>query len=228
MLDNGTRTSHKERRGERRNRYRRLGSLCAVPGFRLHPRLPSPVASHASYWRRHGSGSSSHIVVLRIIGLRTHVPHNASPPWWQPIAFKNGPCVPRGLRQPAEPPRSEDRRSSISAPRPARRISRSLRYELHQRTGTDSFGNTGARPFMNSPHCPTRQLEWHKTRDVTRAEVEAVTSAPQQVVRGHAGVLVAQSRLRGGLLRVPFVEVEGCRKIVTLYWTSQVARYWED
>lgn len=77
-------------------------------------------------------------------------------------------------------------------------------------------------------HARTRQLDWHKTRDVTRAEVEAVISAPQQIVRGHAGVRAAQSRLRGGPLRVPFVEVEERRKIVTLYWTSQVARYWED
>lgn len=40
--------------------------------------------------------------------------------------------------------------------------------------------------------------------------------------------LVAQARIRKGLLRVPFVEIEGKRKILTVYWTSKVERYWKE
>ena len=79
-----------------------------------------------------------------------------------------------------------------------------------------------------SKHARQRQKEWYRQRGITWEDVEAVVRAPEQVATGHAGLLVAQSHLDGGLLRVPFVEVEGRRKIVTLYWTSQLERYWED
>ena len=29
------------------------------------------------------------------------------------------------------------------------------------------------------------------------------------------------------LLRVPFVEIEGRRKVLTVYWTSKIERYWK-
>ena len=58
------------------------------------------------------------------------------------------------------------------------------------------------------------------------SKLKTVVIAPVQIVAGHAGLQVAQSRMDEGLLRVPFFEVEGTRKIVTVYWTSQITRYW--
>jgi len=43
-----------------------------------------------------------------------------------------------------------------------------------------------------------------------------------------SNVLVAQAKTRNGLLRVPFVEIEGNRKVLTVYWTSKVERYWKE
>jgi len=40
--------------------------------------------------------------------------------------------------------------------------------------------------------------------------------------------LVAQVRRANGLLRVPFVEVTEGRKILTVYWTSKVEKYWRE
>ena len=36
------------------------------------------------------------------------------------------------------------------------------------------------------------------------------------------------ARRGNGLLRVPFVEAEGERKILTVYWTSKVEKYWRE
>ena len=51
---------------------------------------------------------------------------------------------------------------------------------------------------------------------------------PEQIVPGDRTALVAQNRRGNGLLRVPFVEEEETRKVLTVYWTSRVDRYWED
>ncbi len=48
---------------------------------------------------------------------------------------------------------------------------------------------------------------------------------PEQVVPGDREALVAQTRRGSGLLRVPFVEVEAGRKILTVYWTSRLEKY---
>ena len=77
-------------------------------------------------------------------------------------------------------------------------------------------------------HAEMRLLEWSRLKNITRAEVEANVEKPDQIVKGHEGLQVAQSARGEGLLRIPFAEAEGGRKIVTLYWTSQVARYWEE
>lgn len=45
---------------------------------------------------------------------------------------------------------------------------------------------------------------------------------------GDQDALVAQARKGNGLLRVPFVEVEGNRKVLTIYWTSKVEKYWKE
>lgn len=77
-------------------------------------------------------------------------------------------------------------------------------------------------------HAEERQQEWQKKKGITRQEVEAVLTNPEQVVAGDLETRVAQSRVRHGLLRVPFVELEGARKVLTVYWTSKVAKYWQE
>jgi len=41
-------------------------------------------------------------------------------------------------------------------------------------------------------------------------------------------VLIAQSRNRDGLLRVLFIQEGDARKIITVYWTSKVEKYWKE
>jgi len=75
-------------------------------------------------------------------------------------------------------------------------------------------------------HAQERQQEWEKKRGVTRQEVEDVLKDPEQIVPGDRDVLVAQAKRGEGLLRVPFVELEGKRRVLTVYWTSRVEKYW--
>ena len=77
-------------------------------------------------------------------------------------------------------------------------------------------------------HAEGRQKEWAKRRGITRKEVQALLINPGQIVPGDQDTLVAQVKRKGGLLRVPFVEAEGKRKILTVYWTSRVKRYWKE
>jgi hypothetical protein len=76
-------------------------------------------------------------------------------------------------------------------------------------------------------HARDRQKEWHKQLGVTEEEVEELLRNPAQVVPGDRNVLVAQARRGTGLLRVPFVDAGGSRKVVTIYWTSRVEKYWK-
>ncbi|MBS4033319.1 MAG: DUF4258 domain-containing protein [Ignavibacterium sp.] len=77
-------------------------------------------------------------------------------------------------------------------------------------------------------HAEERQSEWEKTLGLTKAEVENVLSSPQQVVRGDLDDFVAQSKNRSGLLRVPFRQIDNDRKVITVYWTSKVEKYWKE
>jgi hypothetical protein len=77
-------------------------------------------------------------------------------------------------------------------------------------------------------HSEERQKEWQKKLGITRQEVEQMLTNPEQIVSGDQGAWVAQSRKANGLLRIPFIEVEGNRKILTVYWTSKIERYWKD
>lgn len=77
-------------------------------------------------------------------------------------------------------------------------------------------------------HAEDRQREWEKRLEITREEVENVIRSPEQIVPGDQTILVAQSRRGKGLLRVAFEEIEEGRKIVTLYWTSKVEKYWKE
>ena len=58
-------------------------------------------------------------------------------------------------------------------------------------------------------------------------EVEAILSNPEQVVPGDMDALVAQTRILNGLLRIPFAEIGESRKVLTVYWTSKVEKYWK-
>ena len=77
-------------------------------------------------------------------------------------------------------------------------------------------------------HAQERQDEWRKRLGITRQEVEDLVKTPEQVVSGDLDTLVAQARRGDGLLRVPFIKVNGGRKILTVYWTSKVEKYWRE
>jgi len=77
-------------------------------------------------------------------------------------------------------------------------------------------------------HAEERQEEWQKKAGITRQQVENLLRDPEQVVPGDLEALVAQARRGKGLLRVPFVETERGRKILTVYWTSKVEKYWRE
>jgi hypothetical protein len=77
-------------------------------------------------------------------------------------------------------------------------------------------------------HAEERQQKWQTKLGVMREEVEEVLRHPGQLVAGDQGALIAQSRRSGGLLRIPFLSVGEDRKILTVYWTSRIERYWKD
>jgi hypothetical protein len=77
-------------------------------------------------------------------------------------------------------------------------------------------------------HAEERQQEWQTKLGVTREEVEEDLRHPEQIVAGDQSALIAQSRRDDGLLRVPFLSVGEDRKILTVYWTSRIGRYWKD
>ncbi|BFU90059.1 MAG: hypothetical protein NTAFB01_12460 [Nitrospira sp.] len=76
-------------------------------------------------------------------------------------------------------------------------------------------------------HASDRQKEWERKLGITRQEVEALVRDPTQSVPGDGGIVVAQGRRGAGLLRVPCLEAEGNRKILTVYWTSKTDKYWK-
>lgn len=77
-------------------------------------------------------------------------------------------------------------------------------------------------------HAEERQGEWEKKLGISRQEVEDLVSNPKQIVHGDMNAFVAQIKYRNGLLRVPFIEIGDKRKILTLYWTSKLEKYWEE
>jgi hypothetical protein len=56
---------------------------------------------------------------------------------------------------------------------------------------------------------------------------ETIVTQPQQIVTEDE-VLVAQSIRGNGLLRVVFADIGNTRRIITLYWTNQINRYWQE
>ena len=76
-------------------------------------------------------------------------------------------------------------------------------------------------------HAYERQKQWQLKLGITRKEVEDVIKNPEQVIVGDSEIKIAQSKRGNGLLRVAFKDVEGICKIITLYWTSKVGKYWK-
>jgi hypothetical protein len=76
-------------------------------------------------------------------------------------------------------------------------------------------------------HAEERQQQWQQRLEITREEVEMVLTNPQQIVI-EDDVMVAHSQRGNGLLRVVFVEIGNTKRILTLYWTNQVKRYWQE
>lgn len=77
-------------------------------------------------------------------------------------------------------------------------------------------------------HATARQQEWEQRKGITRQDVETVIQSPEQIVPDDPPVEIAQSRYDDGLLRVPFVDDDQQRRLITVYWTSQVKRYWQE
>ncbi|MCX7634941.1 MAG: hypothetical protein N2Z74_04270 [Syntrophales bacterium] len=76
-------------------------------------------------------------------------------------------------------------------------------------------------------HAEERQKEWEKKLFITKEVIEALLRSPEQIVSGDMNVLIAQTKVGGGLLRVPFIDMESGRKVLTVYWTSKVEKYWK-
>ncbi len=76
-------------------------------------------------------------------------------------------------------------------------------------------------------HAEDRQREWERKLGITRQEVEETLKDPEQIVPGDLNAMVVQTRRGQGVLRVPFVEEEGNRKVLTVYWSSKVEKYWK-
>ncbi len=77
-------------------------------------------------------------------------------------------------------------------------------------------------------HAEERQKEWEKKRGITRQEVEKVLNKPGQLVAGDRDIRIAQSKVRQGILRVLFREIDADRKVITVYWTSKLEKYWRE
>ena len=77
-------------------------------------------------------------------------------------------------------------------------------------------------------HAEDRQKEWEKRLEITRKEVENLLESPEQILPGDQNILIAQSKRGNGLLRVAFEELKGVLKVLTLYWTSKVEKYWKE
>jgi hypothetical protein len=65
-------------------------------------------------------------------------------------------------------------------------------------------------------------------RNKKKRDVDATVSNPPQLIDGYGDTKIAQDKWGDGVLRIVFVEGPGFRKIVTLYWTSKVVKYWRE
>jgi hypothetical protein len=82
-------------------------------------------------------------------------------------------------------------------------------------------------PIVWTRHAEERQQQWDQRLGITRDEVEKILTYPQQIVAENQ-VFVAQSKRGNGLLRIVFINIGKTKRILTLYWTNQVNRYWQE
>ena len=68
-------------------------------------------------------------------------------------------------------------------------------------------------------HAEERQQQWQQKLDITREEIEAILTNPQQIIT-EDNALIAQSIRGNGLLRIVFADFGDTQKIITLYWTN--------
>jgi hypothetical protein len=76
-------------------------------------------------------------------------------------------------------------------------------------------------------HAEERQQQWEQRLGITKQAIEIALLNPEQIVIEDE-VKVAQSRWGNGLLRIVFAEIGATYRILTLYWTNQVRRYWQE
>jgi len=72
------------------------------------------------------------------------------------------------------------------------------------------------------------RINGSKSLKLQKRRWKKVLNNPEQIVPGEMDVLIAQSRNRDGLLRVLFIQEGDARKIITVYWTSKVEKYWKE
>ncbi len=77
-------------------------------------------------------------------------------------------------------------------------------------------------------HSIERQKQWEIKIGVKKEDVENVLIFPEQIVSGDLDAMVAQSKFNDGLIRIPFVQQNEDRKILTVYWTSKIEKYWKE
>ena len=77
-------------------------------------------------------------------------------------------------------------------------------------------------------HAEQRLEEWKKKIKITKEEVERILKNSHQIVPGDLDAFVAQYRFGDGLLRIPFKYIDKDIKILTIYWTSKINKYWKE
>lgn len=77
-------------------------------------------------------------------------------------------------------------------------------------------------------HAEQRLKEWMQKLNVSKKDIENILLHPHQIVPGDLDVFVAHFKLNDGLLRIPFKYIGEDIKIITIYWTSKIDKYWKD
>ena len=77
-------------------------------------------------------------------------------------------------------------------------------------------------------HAEQRLEECKKKINISKNEIERILKNPHQIVKGDLDAFVAQYKFAEGLLRIPFKYIDKDIKILTIYWTSKIDKYWEE
>ncbi|MGC9169093.1 MAG: DUF4258 domain-containing protein [Desulfurella sp.] len=76
-------------------------------------------------------------------------------------------------------------------------------------------------------HAQERLTQWQQKLNIRKLDIENIILNPQQIVAGDLDALVAQSKFESGLIRVVFKKESGNIKILTIYYTSKIDKYWK-